>query len=89
MSDFIKVNFKDGSKRVLRRPTLQLIESEPRIAGCPGPCYAATVISKLNSIAAILSTDEECRDDEYFNQVGYTEITREEYDRLCKELGIE
>ena len=96
MSDFIKVNFEQGNFIVARRNEIELrydCESETHFAltknillslQCrffEGAMYNDNLGSRHHSRLSA----ESIMDSHYFN----TEITREEYDRLCKELGVE
>jgi len=81
MSDFIKVNFKNGHSSVIHRSQFELVL-------CPENIYCFTEIQTLFSHCGALTYP----DDKIAYLEGFKDkckITREEYNRLCKELGVE
>lgn len=83
MSDFIKVNFKSGHIAIMHKDALHLHQAANKLF------YANDANSYLAMLATIFSCSEEGRLDVFFGMNSAAEITREEYDRLCKELGVE
>lgn len=89
MSDFIKVNFEDGRTAILPKNEIRLHKSKN------GVFYLNETINTLTLIANTLLhlNKHESFDDRpglaYDRVYGSSRITHEEYDRLCKELGVE
>lgn len=85
MSDFIKVTFKNnGRYAVVKKSNIELVK-EGGINEDVGNFYCFTFVSRLEEMifcSAILGSS-------YYDVCKRAEITREEYDRLCKELGVE
>lgn len=85
MSDFIKVNFKNGLELLVNR-------REVRIATFANKYYYYDVAGRLGVLADIFSSQHlgiGKSGSDIFDILESEEISREEYDRLCKELGIE
>lgn len=91
MSDFIKVNLKSGYDIVANKSSISLVD------GIGGQIFVQYMNGELNAIQQLLLTPIGSDD---INEIQYKrellqdhilsqEITREEYDRLCKELGVE
>ena len=91
MSDFIKVNLKSGYDIVANKSSISLVD------GIGGRIFVQYMNGELNAIQQLLLTPIGSDD---INEIQYKrellqdsilsqEITREEYDRLCKELGVE
>lgn len=81
MTDFVKVNFKDGYSCYTSKIGIELSHFD-------GSFYAYTFTLSAtiaNSIRLFDNGSQKVR--EVVN--AFYEITKEEYDRLCKELGIE
>jgi hypothetical protein len=86
MSDFIKVNFKNGISRVMPKASLMIEVDEESGA------YFVSEHSFWTSLAVkmLQYKDDEHSRHAYMGCILDTQyITREEYDRLCKELGVE
>lgn len=83
MSDFIKVNFKNGHMAIMCKNSLHLHQAANKLF------YANGNNSYLSMLATLISSPESERLDVFFAMNNAAEITREEYDRLCKELGVE
>ncbi len=78
MSDFIKVNIPAVMSTYINEEYDQ-IEIEPKIE---------IVINKKNLLLCVYHNKERAHV-VITKQLGRRDITREEYDRLCKELGVE
>lgn len=83
MSDFIKVNFKNGHVCVLPKKLLHLH------AALDSKFYANDVDSKLAMVVSLIAAPIDDKLFVFKAMYNAAEITREEYDRLCKELGID
>lgn len=89
MSDFIKVNFEEAVV-IARKEHIQLTQ-------CGGRHYCAFLLAEINVIQQIISLGITTESGEEWQNkmriisenINSLEITREEYDRLCKELGVE
>ena len=91
MSDFIKVNFKNEYSIHVHKSTLRL---EKDGYHKDGKKYFRYYCYSMHSFAErILECffRDKCNLDkkEYQNIYSHYRITREEYERLCKELGVE
>lgn len=91
MSDFIKVNFKNGNMIQVHKSTLKLEKHSYRKDGkkyAQYHCYSTHFF--LEKIFECLFRDQcNLNESEYQGYYSEAKITREEYDRLCKELGVE
>lgn len=84
MSDFIKVNFKNGGNAIYPKKELHLESFE-----C-GVYYASTLTSAILLLACCAQVEKDETKSEVWEGNKYRwQITGEEYDRLCKELGVE
>lgn len=91
MSDFIKVNFKSGNMSQAHKSTIKLEKYSYHKDGkkyFKYYCYSTHFF--LEKIFECLFRDKcNLTESEYKGYYAEAKITREEYDRLCKELGVE
>jgi len=84
MSDFIKVNLMSGYSFVAHKNNISMNE---------GPCgkfYVTHLNWRLSILSELLTQDGfDCKKDCLQDTRIFSEITREEYERICKELGVE
>ena len=85
MSDFIKVNFKNGDSQVFPKTQVNMrfeLDCEQYNV------YSMIQIANLMPLlirAHLNASDDDCSDRMY-DYWAACEVTKEEYDRLCKEL---
>lgn len=83
MSDFVRVNLKNGCCWVVSKCFLKIFSNNQ------GRYFARDLIWTIDKIGYMLSRENIERKGLITEFADLEEITREEYDRLCKELGVE
>jgi len=81
MSDFIKVNYIKGHAAIIPRKDIHLEIGEK--------CWAYSTGLAASMVPFILQAPDSEKGQCWESFSLLWEITREEYDRLCKELGVE
>lgn len=83
MSDFIKVNLKSGYSFVAHKNTISLVE---------GPCgrfYVQHLNGQLSILSELLTIDGFSNKEERLEDARlFSQIDKQEYDRLCTELSV-
>lgn len=84
MSDFVKVNLTSGYSFVAHKNAISLNE------GSCGRFYVEHLNGQLSILSELLAKDGVGCKEDYLKEIKlFHQITREEYERLCKELGVE
>lgn len=84
MTDFVKVNYKSGFSIIHNKNNIEIYMYED------GACYVNNIVKATYMGAAMSGHSSVEEKAEYYNKhLSNGLITREEYDRLCKELGVE